>query len=103
MAANEIHLNDIGTIFEVTIKDGDNVVDISSATTKEIIFKSKDRTITTKTGVFVTDGTDGKIKHTSIANELNVVGVWSIQGFVVLPSGEWHSDISTFEIHKNLS
>ncbi len=29
MAANEIHLNDIGTVFELTMMDGDAVVDIS--------------------------------------------------------------------------
>ena len=42
MPANEIHQNDIGTIFKVTVKDGDSAVDISSATSgssKTIIFK----------------------------------------------------------------
>ena len=32
MPANEIHQNDVGTIFKVTVKDGDDAVDISSAT-----------------------------------------------------------------------
>ncbi len=39
MAANEIHLNDIGTVFELTMMDGDAVVDISSATNMEIKFQ----------------------------------------------------------------
>ena len=40
MAANEIHLNDIGTQFLLTVKDGSSAVDISSATTKQIIIKN---------------------------------------------------------------
>lgn len=103
MAANEIHLNDIGTVFEVTILDGSSAVDISAATTKQIIFKKKDRTILTAAGTFVTDGTDGKIKYTAVSGDLSVVGEWSIQAYIVTPSGEWRSDISTFTVHSNLT
>ena len=42
MAANEIHMNDVGTRFLVTVTDGTSAVDISSATSgssKTIIFK----------------------------------------------------------------
>lgn len=34
MAANEIHVNDIGTVFTVTIKDGSSAVNISTASQK---------------------------------------------------------------------
>ena len=68
MSANEIHVGDIGTVFEVTVKDGEDVVDVSSATTRQLIFKSKDGAVLTKTAVLVTDGTDGKIKYTTIAD-----------------------------------
>ena len=37
MSCAEIHLNDIGTRFKVTIYDGDDIVDLSTYTTKEII------------------------------------------------------------------
>ena len=39
MASNEIHKNDIGTVFKVTIKDGSSAVDIYTSTTKQLIFK----------------------------------------------------------------
>ena len=39
MAANEIHVNDVGTKFLVTVTDGSIAVDISSATTKQLIIK----------------------------------------------------------------
>lgn len=103
MAANEIHKGDIGTILEVTIKDGPLVVDISTATTKNILLKPPTGALMTKAGVFVTDGTDGKIKHTTISGDLSVVGVWQVQGHAVTPDGDWHSDIKKFSVHDNLS
>ena len=60
MAENEIRVGDIGTKFQVTVKDGASVVDISSATsTKQIILKKPDGTTLTKSATFSSDGTDG--------------------------------------------
>ena len=52
MPANEIHVNDVGTLFTLTIKDGDSAVNISSATTKKIIIKKPSGTILTKDVAF---------------------------------------------------
>ena len=43
--ASEIHVNDIGTRFLVTVKDGSDVVDISSATSLAINFRKPDDSI----------------------------------------------------------
>lgn len=40
MPANEIHQNDIGTAFTITIQDGTTAVDISTATTKRLSLKT---------------------------------------------------------------
>ena len=61
MPANEIHLDDVGTKFLVTVKDGSSVVDISSAGTKQILIKKPSGTKLTKTATFNSDGTDGKM------------------------------------------
>lgn len=97
-----IHLNDVGTRFVVTILDEGSIVDISGATTKDIIFLKPDGTTLTKAANFVTDGTDGKIDYFTIAGDLSIIGVWSIQSQVVLGSGTWNSDIETFEVFKNI-
>lgn len=97
-----IHLNDIGTRFEVTISDEGNIVDISTATTKEIIFGKPDSNILTKAASFVTDGTDGKIEYFSITGDLSVIGIWSIQSNLVLGSGTWRSEIKEFEVLRNI-
>lgn len=103
MAANEIRLGDIGTVFEITIQDNGTVVDISEATTQEIIFKKPDvDTVVVKATSFVTDGSDGKIKYTVASGDLDVIGKWQIQARIVLPGGEWKSDIVEFQVLPNL-
>lgn len=103
MAANEIHNGDIGTIFEVTLKDGTVLVDLSGATTKEILFLPPNKALKTKTAAFKTDGTDGIIQYTTLAADLDQAGKWKLQAHVVLPTGEWKSDIAEFRVHKNLT
>ena len=102
MAANEIHLNDIGTIFEITVQDDGAVVDISGATTKEIIFKKSRGDVVTKAAVFSSDGTDGRMKYVTVANDLDERGQWELQAHVVLASGDWRSDVDVFTVHPNL-
>jgi len=82
MAKNEIHLNDIGTKFLVTIKDADSVVDISgtgaTAANKRIIFKKPSGTM------------------------VDQDGIWKMQAKVIITGQIFHSDIHTFKVHRNL-
>lgn len=97
-----IHINDIGTKFEVTIKDNELIVDISDATTKEIIFKKPDDSVLTKPASFTTDGIDGKMEYSVVSGDLNVSGLWKLQVRIVTPSGEWKTDITDFPVVDNL-
>lgn len=99
----EIHQEDIGTILETTIKNDNAPVDISIATTREILLKKPSGALLTRTGILVTDGTDGKMKYTTISGDLDEVGVWQIQGHIIIPDGEWHSDIKDFSVFSNLT
>ena len=102
MAVDEIHLNDIGTVFTVTLKDGTSIVDISTATTKIIIFGKPDGTSVSQTGTFTSDGIDGKVYYTTVANDLNQCGWWKIQAYIINSSGTWKADIGNFEVHGNI-
>lgn len=102
MSEGEIRLGDVGTVFEATIKDGSTVVDISGATTKQLIFKGPSGSSKTKEGAFTTTGTDGKLRYTTVAGDLDQAGVWSLQAYVVMTLGAWHSDIAQFTVHENL-
>lgn len=99
MSCAEIHLNDIGTVFTATILDEDDaVVDISTYTPKQLIFTKPSATKVTQTASFVTDGTDGQIKYTSIAGDLDEEGLWQLQGIV----STFHTNIVTFKVYRNL-
>jgi len=102
MPREEIHKDDIGTIFEVTIKDGDDVVDVSGATTKQIILMPPKGTKKTKAAGFLNSGTDGIITYTTVDGDLNEFGTWGLQAFVVLSGGTWSSTIEDIEVYDNL-
>lgn len=102
MAADEIHVQDIGTQFKVTIKDGTSVVDVSGASTLQLIFQKPSGTNVTKTASLFTDGTDGIIMYNSESGVLDEAGIWKMQGYIVDSSNSWRSDIQTFRVHRNL-
>lgn len=102
---NKIHMNDIGTVFQVLLKDDNDAVDVSSATgenSKQFIFEKPSGATLTKTAVFVTDGTNGLLKYTTIENDLNEEGVWKLQVKVVLTEGTWRSNVESFTVYVNL-
>jgi len=103
MSAYEIHKSDIGTVFTLTIKDGSTIVDLSSTSAKVINFRKPDGTILNKTAAFVTDGTDGKIKYTTIVGDLSQTGPWTFQAVLTFASGTWSSDVHKFTVHPNLA
>jgi len=102
MGMNEIHLGDIGTKFEITVMNSTVAVNIKTATTKSIIFQKPDESQIEKDAEFTTDGTNGKMKYLTIADDLDQVGMWKFQAHLVMPNGAWKSDISTFQVHANL-
>lgn len=104
MSANEIHQGDIGTAFTVTIMDDTAIVPIQSATvTKQIKFKKPSETVVTKDAVFVTDGTDGKMRWTTTTvDDLDEAGKWYLQGYLVITGFTGHSDIGDFVVYPNL-
>lgn len=100
----DIHKGDVGTAFILTIMDGAAVIDISSASTMQIIFKDPSSSVTTHTASHTTDGTDGKMEYeTTASNVLATTGDWEWQGRVALPSGDWKTDILTFTVVDNLN
>ena len=103
MSANEIHKGDIGTQFTVTVQDGTTAVDISSASSKQLIFKKPGGTILTKTTSFVSDGTDGKMQYTTVDGDLSDDGVWKMQGKVIIGGNTFSTDITSFKVYRNLS
>lgn len=100
---DKIFKGDIGTVFRGTFKEDGTAFSIAGATTKDIIFEKPDGTSVTKAGSFFTDGSDGILQYTSIADDLNQGGKWRLQGYIILPSGAWHSDVVNFKVYDYLT
>lgn len=102
----EIHVNDIGTVFLITVKDcvsgTETTLDVSTATTLQFILLSPSDVTKTKTAVFDTDGTDGKIKYTTINGDLDEPGTWKLQARIVMGGGDWKSDVTSFRVYANI-
>lgn len=100
----EIHVNDIGTRFQATIKDETvAVVDVSSATTLEMVFNKPDGTPVVKTAELLAGGTDGVIYYDTIASDLDQTDSWRVQGYAALDADHiYHSDIHVFRVYPNL-
>lgn len=99
----EVQLDSVNLAIIISVIDQDgNIVDVSSASTKNILIKKPDRTVLTKTGVFVTDGTDGKIQHLTIAGDLDQLGIYEAQGDIVVGSTDIPTVVSKFKVVRNI-
>ena len=103
----ELHVGDIGTIVRATISDTGSdgtksVLNVSGALTKELIFRKPDGSKLTKTAIYTTNGTDGKIQYVTQSGDLDTAGSWNLQAYIVTPSGTWYSSIGSFKVYENL-
>lgn len=76
-------------------------IDISSATSKEIIFIPPSPNVAiSKTASFVTDGTDGKIQYTAEKTLFIYAGAWSFYGIADETSSFGKgTDVSTVNVY----
>ena len=103
MPANEIHRSDIGTVFKVTIQDSTSAVNVSTATTKQMVFQKPGGSKLTKDAAFFTNGSDGIITYTTVSGDLDEEGMWKLQGYIILSGGNtFYTDIHTFKVYRNL-
>ena len=84
MATEQIQKDDVGTIVTVLINQaGTNTPqDVSDITTIKIKIKLKDGTVVSHTGSLDSDGTDGKVKFTSVAASFAVAGDATLQVYL---------------------
>lgn len=103
----EAHINDIGTIFRVTVYDttstgGTEIANISAATTKTFTFKNPNGQTFTRNATFTTDGVDGQVEYATVDGDLNIAGTWGIQAYIATPSGSHRTNVGTFRVFENL-
>jgi hypothetical protein len=99
---NQIHKLDIGRKFRITVGNNGTPINISTATTKSIIFQRPDGRAITQTATFDSDGSDGKIYYTTIANDLDREGTWKIQAFISMGGNALRTQWTTFVVYSNI-
>lgn len=102
MADPEVHLGDIGTKLILEVQEDGVALDISSASTKEILLKSPSGVVVAYAASFSTDGTDGLMEYATTTDDLDEAGIWRMQGHLILasPAGEWHSARVDFHVKE---
>lgn len=103
--ASEIHQNDIGTRFLITVKDDGNLVNISGvdgSTVHEINFRKPSDTIITRNATLQDFGISGVMFYDTLAGDLDEAGLYKLQAKVTVPSGTYYTDIYTFKVHSNI-
>lgn len=103
MASGEIRVGDIGTAFRLTVRDeGNRVVDIGGATTRQLLFRPPSSATVRKAAVPVTDGSDGMMQYVTVSGDLSEPGTWRMQGYIEISGDAWHTDIVKFRVYENL-
>lgn len=94
-----LHENDIGAVIEITINEDGSAKDISDASTKQIKFIKPNGSSVSKDASFSDDGSDGKVRYTTVDGDLVPSGVWACRVYLVL-SGGWtgHTSKTTFDV-----
>lgn len=96
-------VGDIGTTIKATIVDQDGTaLDVSAATTLQLLFLKPNGVLETKTATLTGDGTDGVIQYVTIADDLDVPGVWKSQGYIVDAGKQHKSSVDVFHVKPNL-
>jgi hypothetical protein len=79
------------------------IMDLSNATTKNLIFKRPNGQLLTKPAEFVTDGTDGKLKYVTVAaDDTTPAGAWRVQADVIKPDYQGRSRPGLYFVYRNL-
>ena len=105
MSSGEIHVNDFGTRFLVTVKEDGVGVDLSGASELTINFRKPSDTIAARTGSVLADGSalSGVMYYDTIAGDLDEIGHWKLQGKISITEGTFYTNVSSFQVHSNVN
>jgi hypothetical protein len=100
-----IRVGDVGVVVELVIEeDLDDVltpVDLSTATNSTLTFSRPDGTTFT-VGAARTVGAGGQITYQLQAGDIDQVGNWPVQGFVVFTTGQFYTTEALLVVQRVL-
>ena len=89
-------------MIKLEVREGYGVLDISSATTKNIIIEKPDNSLITTSGSFFTDGKDGLLYYRTVIGDLDQVGVYNVQAYIEMPNFTGYTTPINFTVYQNL-
>lgn len=105
----DIHVNDIGTMFKLTVKDqNSNIVTLDGSYMLAVNFLLPDGSTLSRTASLYSDGSDGIIQYITTSGDLTQPGSWKQQAVVTKTGGggtitqQWHSNSVKFKVVANL-
>lgn len=102
----QIHEDEIGTRFLITVKDcqSGSGIDVTTALYKQLNFRKPSDTIITRSASTFTDGSaqSGVIYYDTVAGDFDEPGLYKLQGKISFPSGTYYTDIYSFKVNCNL-
>ena len=103
MSNASIHTYDYGTLFNLTIQDQtDTTVNLQGSSGNIITFLKPDKTTMIRSGVLPNGGSDGLMRYTTVENDITMAGIWSLQGHISHPSGNWYTNVVEFRVAGNI-
>lgn len=99
---NHIQTGGTGLAIRLQIKEGNSIVDLSTATVKNIIIEKPDATLVSGSATFVTDGTDGLIYYTSGSADFTQAGEYHAQAYIEMAGFSGYSTPVDFAVYSNL-
>lgn len=95
-----IYAGDNGTVFQFTVRDNGEIVDIRGATVDVTLKEGLRRIVKTST---ITDGMNGKCEVTLTSEDLSSAGVYQLQGAIKMQDGDsFSSDKINFTVGSRL-
>jgi len=103
-----LHKGEVGKTILVrfvrTVSGVPVALDISTATTKELRVRKPDGVEVEFELEFLTDGSDGLARYiTESADDLDVVGMWTVQGHVSGAGFDWYTTKPKMLVENNVS
>ena len=96
-------LGDAGVVLAVQIVDADgNPVDIGAGTGLVVKIGMPDGSTKDFPATFLTNGSDGFLAYSTLASDLNQVGLYSIQGKLNVAGGLKSSFVGSFQVLGNV-
>lgn len=87
--------------FDIVDQDG-TVIDISGATTMDIILADPSGNIETFAASHITTGDDGKLGYIIESDKLDEAGLWRAQAKVTITNYDYYSPVKTFFVKSRL-